>query len=832
MKQFYFRGLLFCILYLLNYTGQAQSASKLFKEGQKATAAKNYTLAIDKYSQALVLKPGVYKVLMARAKAFELSTKLNEAAADYKQASGLKPKNIQLYLTLAKVYMRLGRYEEALGPLKTLTHLDEWNREGLENLAWCLIMTKTYTEAIGICDLVLNGDKHHYIKQDNVINYYKGVAKDSLKDYNSAVLSYIKAISLIPAGEGKKISPVYKPYYTNLATAQYHISQLDESIKNYSTASSIDLLDTVVPKNYRIYYLRSFAYVAKADFTNAIGDLNKALVLNPKDKSLFVQRASVYQKTSNYQSAISDYTKAILLDPQDENSFRERAVCHLELAKFSEAILDLKKALLLDDRDTQAKSLLDQAEKKNFDANRESDPPELKMEYPLTDNNNFINIYENQLDVIVTGQARDKSQLKFIKVNDVKAEIKTEDRISYFKCKIPVQGDFRKIDIVAQDIYGNQSVISVKVGKIVDDSRIRVTFKGKLLADNEAKSPLANRTLYMCNDKGEAFYATKTDGTGFFKFDNLPYDKNYMLTLDVGDSPLAAIPKFFIANENNKPILEGKLVGKAKFRFDILQADYHAMSLMSMEDEPLKIDLKGKLLAGNDARSPLANVNIQLLNEKSEVVSTHKTDAYGFFQFSGILPEMNYSIRVDAEETKNFPYDKIILTDEKGKIIKQIAKGVYGFFTYDFLVTEKTMLTTITEPDPWLKTMKLNKDNTQLVIIENLYYESGAFQIRPEFEVILNKAVDALKNNPRLTLEVQSHTDAVAGDDYNMELSQKRAGAVADYLVSKGIDKKRITPKGYGETQLINRCANGVDCSDAEHKQNRRTVFKINFAAK
>jgi outer membrane protein OmpA-like peptidoglycan-associated protein len=98
--------------------------------------------------------------------------------------------------------------------------------------------------------------------------------------------------------------------------------------------------------------------------------------------------------------------------------------------------------------------------------------------------------------------------------------------------------------------------------------------------------------------------------------------------------------------------------------------------------------------------------------------------------------------------------------------------------------------------------------------------------------VILNKAVDALKNNPRLTLEVQSHTDAVAGDDYNMELSQKRAGAVADYLVSKGIDKKRITPKGYGETQLINRCANGVDCSDAEHKQNRRTVFKINFAAK
>jgi outer membrane protein OmpA-like peptidoglycan-associated protein len=62
-----------------------------------------------------------------------------------------------------------------------------------------------------------------------------------------------------------------------------------------------------------------------------------------------------------------------------------------------------------------------------------------------------------------------------------------------------------------------------------------------------------------------------------------------------------------------------------------------------------------------------------------------------------------------------------------------------------------------------------------------------------------------------------------------MTLSQKRAATVVDYMVSKGVEKNRLTAKGFGETQLINHCTNGVECSDEEHKQNRRTVFKITY---
>jgi peptidoglycan-associated lipoprotein len=84
-----------------------------------------------------------------------------------------------------------------------------------------------------------------------------------------------------------------------------------------------------------------------------------------------------------------------------------------------------------------------------------------------------------------------------------------------------------------------------------------------------------------------------------------------------------------------------------------------------------------------------------------------------------------------------------------------------------------------------------------------------------------------LEENPTLKFELGSHTDARGNDEYNLKLSQKRADAVVEYLIQKGISAERLIAQGYGETQIINRCVNGVDCSEEEHQQNRRTTFKV-----
>ncbi len=111
--------------------------------------------------------------------------------------------------------------------------------------------------------------------------------------------------------------------------------------------------------------------------------------------------------------------------------------------------------------------------------------------------------------------------------------------------------------------------------------------------------------------------------------------------------------------------------------------------------------------------------------------------------------------------------------------------------------------------------------------IENLYYDYDKANIRPDAALVLDNVLTVLKDNPAIQLEMGSHTDARGSDAYNMNLSDRRAKSAVDYLVSRGILPKNLTWKGYGESQLVNECGNGIKCADTRHEQNRRTELKI-----
>lgn len=112
------------------------------------------------------------------------------------------------------------------------------------------------------------------------------------------------------------------------------------------------------------------------------------------------------------------------------------------------------------------------------------------------------------------------------------------------------------------------------------------------------------------------------------------------------------------------------------------------------------------------------------------------------------------------------------------------------------------------------------------IVLENIYYDLDKWFIREDAAKELNRLVQVMNDNPSLTIELSSHTDSRAGDQYNLILSDKRAKAAVEYIVSKGIDAKRMRWKGYGESKLINHCKNNVQCSEDEHQLNRRTEFK------
>jgi outer membrane protein OmpA-like peptidoglycan-associated protein len=112
-------------------------------------------------------------------------------------------------------------------------------------------------------------------------------------------------------------------------------------------------------------------------------------------------------------------------------------------------------------------------------------------------------------------------------------------------------------------------------------------------------------------------------------------------------------------------------------------------------------------------------------------------------------------------------------------------------------------------------------------LLKTIEYYTDMWRIMPRSEPELNQFVKLMMNNPTLKFEISSHTDSRLEDMYNMWLSQKRADSVLEYLVQKGISKDRLVAKGYGETQLLNHCANGVNCTDKQHLVNKRTEFVI-----
>ncbi len=111
--------------------------------------------------------------------------------------------------------------------------------------------------------------------------------------------------------------------------------------------------------------------------------------------------------------------------------------------------------------------------------------------------------------------------------------------------------------------------------------------------------------------------------------------------------------------------------------------------------------------------------------------------------------------------------------------------------------------------------------------IENIYFDYDDASIRSDARPSLMELVSVLGKNPEIKIELGSYCDSRGSDDYNLNLSERRAKAVMKFLVNAGVKRSRLKSKGYGETGLVNNCGNGVECSEEEHQQNRRTMFKI-----
>ena len=211
-------------------------------------------------------------------------------------------------------------------------------------------------------------------------------------------------------------------------------------------------------------------------------------------------------------------------------------------------------------------------------------------------------------------------------------------------------------------------------------------------------------------------------------------------------------------------------------------------------------------------------MEILILDEEGNVIGKARTDKDGKFIFDKLAPDEVYMFMLE-EGDGNF---NVIVLDDNGKVI-DAAKKSGGKFKYHRLTSDKTIITLINEIDEVIKIAE-----NENFIISKILYDYDSYEINEASKKELDKLITILKKNKGIGVELSSHTDDIGSAKFNLDLSQKRADAAVEYILSKGIEKKRIIAKGYGKAHPIapNKLPNGDDNPEGRAK-NRRTEFKV-----
>jgi peptidoglycan-associated lipoprotein len=221
-----------------------------------------------------------------------------------------------------------------------------------------------------------------------------------------------------------------------------------------------------------------------------------------------------------------------------------------------------------------------------------------------------------------------------------------------------------------------------------------------------------------------------------------------------------------------------------------------------------------------DSGEPVQGVTIKLVGSDGSLVEVD-TDEKGYYKFAEIEGKDDRYIHPNATYTL-----------EPSKVGFLVKKG--DFTTVGF--TESTVF----EQNFELQNYGTNGTGGIDIEFPEVLYDLAKWTLRPESKDSLNFLYQTLVDNPTIVIELSAHTDSRGGEDYNKDLSQKRAQSCVDYLIEKGIHSERLTPLGYGESLPIFSDGDIAKLQtkeeqEAAHQKNRRTVFKVlrdNFVPK
>ncbi len=365
--------------------------------------------------------------------------------------------------------------------------------------------------------------------------------------------------------------------------------------------------------------------------------------------------------------------------------------------------------------------------------------------------------------------------------------VSKDGKLLYFVSDMP--GSIGATDIFVVDILENNFQSQ--------DSTFNGYSKPRNLGE---KVNTAGREMFpFITDKALYFSSDGHLGLGALDvYESVIIDSNFSNPVNLGaplNSELDDFGYIIKEDKNTGFVCSNRLTGKG-------DDDIYSFTRLTDEDRLCEQLIRG-YVSNTITGERISGVKITLFSDKGEEIETVTTNIAGAYNFKTYL-NCNTKYKVVTSKTGYENKEKPVLTlNENGETV--VALGI------------ETLNELIVEESGILK-----------IKIGIIYFDLDKSFIRNDASIELNKIVLLMAQYPKMVIKIESHTDSRNSDNYNLSLSDRRAKSTRDYLVSQGIESSRIeSAVGYGESQLINHCKNGVNCSEEEHQLNRRSEFII-----
>jgi len=608
---------------------------------------------------------------------------------------------------------------------------------------------------------------------------------------------------------GKRSNPLVKEFATKIAKLNYTLRDYEAAEKSLARILKND--DENVFADLRYDY--GMALKAQGKYDKAITEFNKLISLSESEdlikKSEFELAgiALVKELEPNIETSIRVLDKKIN-SPSGEFTPRENSDGSLYYGSF-----DRKKAIEIgkDDDDFHAKILFAQKDKEGNYTKAEA----------LDQNVNRKGFHNTHLAF-----SRDGRTMYFTRVQTVGTEITASElMVSYKKDtgwssadRLPVvNGEWHSKHPAVGQLYGKDVLFFVSdMDGGEGDLDI---YYSNILADGNFSAPvnLGKKINTPGADEAPFYY----DGTLYFSSNGRPTIGGYDIFYTIWDGAEWDSPEnmghgfnssfddlyYSMTTEGNRGFFVSNRPTEGKKR---LKSKTCCDDIFEFNIREIVIDLLAIVV--DDSEAPLNGATIKLQNITDPV--NNPTD----MKYNALGNEFNFLLDSD------FKYKAVITSD--GFYPDSIEFNTAGLMD-NYTVKKKISLKPIpVEPEIEEVEVEVVTIN-QAIRLNNIYYDFDDDKILTDAEQDLNLLKGLMDQYPDMVIELSSHTDSQGVGKYNEKLSQRRADSAKRWLVAKGVVEDRIKPVGYGESVILNKCKNGVRCTDDEHRQNRRTEFKI-----